>query len=225
MGASNPYEGRWRYWYVAIIDWMIANPGRPLKDCAAELGRGESTIYMITETDLFRTHFQQRRAAFSQAHDSELRTKMTALANKSMDILTEVLEKKRDTVPVAQLTTIAVSALDRLGYSPNKPAATGVTVNLPGSNPTLVTSISREELEEARTAMRLAQQNRAQIPLVSQFLPESPREAGGASRSLSAGEASRLEAASAGPSSGFADLDSVLEAEEDLDGSFTISTE
>lgn len=220
MGAtnpSNPYEGRWRYWYVAIIDWMLANPGRPLKECASDLGRGESTIYMITETDLFRTHFAQRRQAFSQAHDSELRTKMTALANKSLDILTEVLEKKRDTVGVAQLTTIATSALDRLGYSPNKPAATGVTVNMPGSNPTLVTSVSREELEEARTAMRLAQQNRAQIPLVSQFLPEPKREA--------LGEARELEAASADPSSGFGGLDSLLEAEEDLDGSFTISTE
>lgn len=208
MGASNPYEGRWRYWYVAIIDWMLANPGRPLKECAAELGRAEGTIYMITETDLFRTHFAQRRAAFTQAHDSELRTKMTALASKSLDILTEVVDKKRDAIPVAHLTNIATSALDRLGYSPNKPAAApGVTVNLPGSNPTLVTSISREELEEARTAMRLAQQNRAQIPLISQVLPLPEKEAVSAD------------------SSGFASLDSVLEAEEDSDGSFTISTE
>jgi hypothetical protein len=217
MGINNAYEGRWRYWYVAIIDWMLSHPGRPLKECAADLGRAENTIYMITETDLFKTHYHQRRNAFTQAHDAMLREKMTALASKSLDILTEVVDKKRDAIPVAHLTTIATSALDRLGYSPNKPQApAGVTVNMPGSNPTLVTSISREELEEARTAMRLAQQNRAQIPLVSQFLPEGPRNR--------ASEAHELEAASA-DQTGFAGLDSVLEAEEDESGSFTISTE
>ena len=222
MGAtnpSNPYEGRWRYWYVAIIDWMLTNPGRPLKECAVDLGRAASTIYMITETDLFKTHFQQRRAAFGASLDHTLQQKMTELASKSLDVLTEAVNTKRQSIPVPQLVSIATSALDRLGYSPNKPALpTGVTVNMPGSNPTLVTSVSREELEEARMAMRLAQQNRAQIPLTSQFLPEAPGFARGAHRALS------QEAASAG-SSGFASLDSVLEAEEDSDGSFTISTE
>src|SRR5678815_4847907 len=47
-GVSNPYEGRWRWWYSAISDWMLRNPGGTMADCAAELGRGASTCLLYT---------------------------------------------------------------------------------------------------------------------------------------------------------------------------------
>jgi hypothetical protein len=178
--TNNPYDGRWKWWYAAIADWMIANPGRPLCDCAKDIGRAQNTVYLIAQTDLFKAHLAERRSEWEARHDTGLRQRLHAVAESSLDVLLDTIDKKRDTLGAEQLTTIATSALDRLGYSPQKSTPLGVQVNLPGSHQTMVVApIDPAALEEARSAMRLAQSRRAAVPIESHTLPEHPlKEAG-----------------------------------------------
>lgn len=158
--VGNPYEGRWRWWYGNIADWMLRNPGKPLKDCAAELRKAENTIYYITQTKVFRDYYARRRLEWTREHDATLRSKLTQVAELALDSVAEKLTKQRDKVELPFLTTLVETSLDRLGFAPNKTPAVQVNV---GDNRTQVVqlpgSVSATALEEARMALRAAQSN------------------------------------------------------------------
>lgn len=158
---SNPYAHRWGWWYPAIADWMIANPGRRLQDCARDLNKSPTTISMIVNTDLFKDFLATRRREWESVHDFALRSKTTKVAELGLDILLESLEKKRSTVPISTLSEITTSALDRLGYSPNKPQASVQINNIQQSGGVTVVPVSVDALREAQEAIRLAQSRRA----------------------------------------------------------------
>lgn len=155
----NPYNGRWRQWYVDIADWMIAHPGGNMTECARDLGRHYNTICFITRSDIFRDYYSQRRAEFSARTDEAMRAKLTGVAMKSLDVLQEQLNKKGDQIPMKLVTELAVGALDRLGYAPETPG-TSVSINT-GTQVVNQVTVSAEALVEARDAMRKAEERRA----------------------------------------------------------------
>lgn len=152
--------GRWMWWYDAIADWMIANPDGKLYDCAKELNRGAATISSIINTDMFKAHLAARKAAWTEKHDDALLARTRRLANLGLDILADHLEKKRDAVPMKQLTEVTMSALDRLGYSPAKAPVTNVQVNSSGATQVNFPSVTPLQLEEARAALRKAEEKK-----------------------------------------------------------------
>lgn len=159
---SNTYANRWRWWYPAIADWLLRNPGGRTQDCAKELGKHANTISMIMNTDLFRDYMAQRRRDWTALHDDAIRHKLTRVAETSLDILHDSLEKKRDQIPISTLRDIGTSALDRLGYSPNKAAPAVGVVNVQ-SGPTFVLPVNTDALREAQEAIRLAEARRAAV--------------------------------------------------------------
>lgn len=60
--SRNPYEGRWRWWYAAIADWMLENPGGSMIDCAHAIGRGVGTVQQISASNTFKDYYAARRA-------------------------------------------------------------------------------------------------------------------------------------------------------------------
>lgn len=167
--ANNPYNGRWRWWYPAIADWMIRNPDGKMVDCARELGKHVNTISMIVNTDLYKDYLAKRRQEWQQTHDHALQAKLTKVAGSALDILHDVLEKKRDQVPIGQLKDIGISALDRLGYSPNKAQTPGLTVVSNGGQVNVM-PVPLAAIQEAQAAIRAAQAKRiagAAVPVVS----------------------------------------------------------
>jgi len=176
MNPKNPYEGRWRWWYEGIADWMIAHPGGRLQDCARDLNKNSSTISMIINSDVFRDYLAKRRAEWRERHDFALTSKTTKVAEAALDCLLVQLEKKKDQVPINTISEIATSALDRLGYSPQKTQAPSVQVNVQQNNDAKVihAAVSPEALQEAREALRIAERNRAER--VTSNLLESPKD-------------------------------------------------
>lgn len=165
MANANPANNRFRWWYPAIADWMLRNPGKPLMECAKELGKHANTIYMITSADMFKTYFAERQKDWVTRHDAALREKTMRVAEGALDALAVAVEKKKDQIPVATLTTIATSALDRLGYSPNKAAPAIGAVNVQqNSGPTFVT-VDASALLEAQAAIRAAEKRRAAVDI------------------------------------------------------------
>lgn len=155
---TNAYNGRWNWWYSAIADWMIAHPGGKLSDCAAELGKHPNTISLIVNTDMFRDFLQRRKDEWRANHDFSLSHKLHDVAEKSMDILIDKMEKQGDKLPTNLVAEIATSALDRLGYGPKQ--APGVAVSVAQDNRVQI-AVDATALAEAREAMRLAEEKRA----------------------------------------------------------------
>lgn len=150
-----------RWWYSAIADEMIANPHLTLEGIANVLRKHPHTIRAIARTDSFRAYLETRKKEYQSRHDFALVTKVTQVAEASLDVLLEHLEKKRTTIPVSDVMFIANSSLDRLGYSPQKQqsAAVQVNVNAP-QNPAVDVTL----LAEARQALRAVEAQRALAP-------------------------------------------------------------
>lgn len=174
MIQNNPYEKRWRWWYSAIADWMIRNPGGSMQDCARDLDRGYNTILMITNTDMFRDYLNTRKAEWRAAHDFGIVDKLTRVAEGSLDLILDNMKKKGDQIPMKMLNEIATGTLDRLGYAPASTPAVQVNVDQRDQRKQVLvtTPVSPAALEEARDALRLAEQRRAALTI---DLEPSPR--------------------------------------------------
>ena len=158
MNLSNPYNTRWRWWYSAIADWMIRNPGGTLQDCAKELGRAYGTIRMIHNTDMFQTYLDERKKEWRHAHDFSLVHKLTKVAESGLDQILETMAKKGDQIPMKMLNELTTGALDRLGYAPAA-ATPSVQVNVnQDQRKQVMVAAPPALLEEAREAMRIAQE-------------------------------------------------------------------
>lgn len=160
----NPYEGRWNWWYSAIADIMIRDPGVNSTEIALELHKHPNTISMIMNTDLFREYLAQRKDAWRQQHDFAILSKVTRVAELSLDSVAEQFIKKKDQVPLPIAVEAMTSALDRLGYAPKQQPQVAVTVNNDARAQTVVVQgVSASALEEARAALRLAERRRAEV--------------------------------------------------------------
>lgn len=162
---QNPYQGRWNWWYGAIADVMIEEPGLKVEEIAARLNKHAKTISLIMRTDLFQEFLAQRRAEYRAGHDFALQHGLTKVAKLALEAAAEHLEKKKDQVPLATSIEAMNSALDRLGYAPKTGPQVAVQVNNDNSSRTqtvLVEGVSASALEEARAALRLAETRRGQ---------------------------------------------------------------
>jgi hypothetical protein len=136
-------------WYDGIIDDILANPGTTVKDTATRLGRHPSTISAITNSDLFKARWEQRRAQFSMALDLHLSQKLAQVAEKALDHTIEQLDKKRDSIPLPILKDLALGSLDRLGYGPSRSESPSVNVSINN-----VATATPEALARAREKMK-----------------------------------------------------------------------
>lgn len=170
---NNPYEHRWRWWYTAIADWMIRNPGGTLGDCAKELDRHYTTICMIACTDMFKRYLEERKTQWREQHDFQLAGKLHEVANKGLDLMLDNMKRKGDQIPMQRLESITTTALTNLGYG-QKPATPAVVVNntLDARSQTMIAApVSPAALEEARDALRAAERKRALDAPTFEMLP------------------------------------------------------
>lgn len=160
---SGQPKGRWRWWYSAIADWMLRNPGGKLEDCARELQKHPGTISQIWRTDMFQEYLARRKEEFHQQHDFVIRSKMTAIAEASLDIMLDTMNKKKDQIPMQRLESIAHGTLDRLGYGPKSAPAVVIDASQNDNRQQVVqvSGLTPQQLEEAREALRLSERLKA----------------------------------------------------------------
>ena len=146
-------------WYDGIIDDILANPGTTVKDTAARLGRSPSTISAICNSDLFKSRWEQRRAAFSVALDLHLSQKLAQVAEKALDHTIAALDRTQDKTPIPILKDLAMQSLDRLGYSPSRSESPSAQVNVNVNSG----SATAEGLANARKAIELRANSRNEV--------------------------------------------------------------
>lgn len=145
-----------RWWYDAIIDWMLANPGKTQVECAKHFGKAPNTIHMIVTSDLFRARFAQRRAEVNAELRDQIVDKTARVASKALDVIHERLVDNPASVPLSLANDIMGKTLDRLGFgqpaiSPHQQV--NVQVNVP---------VSRDVLDAARSDIRQIEQTKLQ---------------------------------------------------------------
>lgn len=168
-------EGRWRWWYAAIVDYRMAHPGCKLAEVAAHMKKHPNTIWAITNTDLFRDYEAQRLQEFRNRADQDLRLRLTGVATRALEALEGGLKTKGDQVPLGLANEIAVSALDRLGFAPQK-GPTVVVNSQQNNNVVLPGAVTAQALEEARQALRNSERQRTVQQLQLQDTGEQDAE-------------------------------------------------
>ena len=148
---------KFHFWYDHVIDWMLANPGRSVAECASTVKRSASTLYIVTNSDIFRTRFAQRRAEINSQMADEISDAVTGVALSGMRELQKRITENPAKIPTGLLSEVAGSALTRLGY--------GVApVGTPGNNTQVNVNVqvAPSILREAQERMRASQTINAQ---------------------------------------------------------------
>lgn len=158
-----------RWWYESLADFMIATPNATQNEIAAHFGRATSTISTIVNTDAFKAYMRQRRAAHAETLDASVRSKMLNVVDKSMDLILDRFEKKRDSIPLETIQKTAESALRSLGYGTAGPST--VINNNVGGATIVPVAVSLDDLERARAALRNSQRDAALAPPLIDVTP------------------------------------------------------
>lgn len=128
----------------AVLHWLIANPDRPLKDCAECLGYTPQFIYMLVGSDMFQAEYRRRceEAGTLAVHSTIGR--LSGLANLAIEKARERLDD--DLVPPSEkfIETTMKNTLAALGYTagPSQPNGNG------GNH--LHIHVQKEDLDRAR---------------------------------------------------------------------------
>lgn len=105
------------WWHTQIVDWMLGNPEKKLRDCAAALGVSQPWLSTIIHTDIFQNYAQSRMAQHHLLVSNDIIGKAQALADLSLDVLTERIEDERDTMKLKEVRASAELSLKALGYT------------------------------------------------------------------------------------------------------------
>lgn len=129
-----------------IINWMLVNPGGSMRDCALDLGRAPTTIYIITNSDAFRERLRVRRNEFNGKVDQGFITQIESLGRHTLDLISEKLDRHNvDPLGLGDLLSVADLSMKALGYGQKNspPPVINQTVNH--------LEIRREVLSNARS--------------------------------------------------------------------------
>ena len=103
-------------WHHQLIDWMLAHPDASGRECAAHFGKSPVWISIVKHSEIFGAEFKRRREMVSKAVTADIAGQATALAEMSLDLMSERIERDRDHIPLRQVRDVAAMALKFLGY-------------------------------------------------------------------------------------------------------------
>jgi hypothetical protein len=162
-----------RQWYFTLADWMLANPGRPVKEAShvngGPLHAAVQTLYAISQTDMFRAHLTQRQEAMRRNLDFGLVHKTLEMADLTSDLILQKMKEKRTQIPLKDLMALNGAVMDRLGYGP-KAAPTVVVQN---NDQRTQVAVTPAHLEAARALIRRVE-TQATAPLQLEHIEEDP---------------------------------------------------
>jgi hypothetical protein len=162
---------RFRFWYDAIIDWMLVNTDKPLKDCGKAIGRSEHTIYCIVSSDIFKHRYAQRRQEYNERLSANIGDAASGVALAALNEIKSRIDDNPAKIPTVVLNDIANKALERMGYGV-APVAPLVQIN----NDQRSIAVSANALLEAKASMREVHEANTRIVSVEEPSRISRRE-------------------------------------------------
>ncbi len=103
-------------WHHDLIGWMLQNPAASGREAAAHFGVTPVWISIVKHSPVFRAELDRRREMISQAVAADIAEQASSLAELSLDVLAERIERNRDSMPLGQVRDTAELMLRMLGY-------------------------------------------------------------------------------------------------------------
>lgn len=117
--------------HEALINWLVENPHRQLRDCAAYFGYTQAWLSQIIHSDIFQAKLAERQNEVFALIASDIPEKLRGVTDVALEKLGRALEETED--PKFALDA-ADKLLHRMGYAPasaRNPVGTpgGITQN------------------------------------------------------------------------------------------------
>lgn len=138
------------WWYEAIVDWELRNPGLYRAECARELNCSESHLSVISNSDSFKEFREMRMVQHRTQVSETIINRLEVVTDKALGKLEGVIDAAGPMTKMTDVSDVAKMGLQALGMfrhgsSGLKGDTTNVQVNI-GINP--------EDLAEARKRMK-----------------------------------------------------------------------
>lgn len=130
--------------HEAIMDWMVLNPEKSMRECAGSFGYTQAWLSSIVNSAAFRARLAEKRGEILSVVALGLPEKLTGIAHAALDNLARELDRNGD----AELAMKAADlALRGLGVGAK---TGGVTLNMTSTGPVQQIFASQADLEAAR---------------------------------------------------------------------------
>lgn len=106
--------------HLALMDFMLQRPEASLREMADYFGYSVSWLSIVTNSDVFRAAFAERRVDIESRIAADIPTKLRGIAAQTLDKLAAKVEEIEDP---AFIKETADMVLHRLGYAPSRSAA------------------------------------------------------------------------------------------------------
>lgn len=138
-------------WHEDLLEFLIANPRASGAEVALYFNVSEAWLSTVKNSDAFQELWAKRRGEHFSRVSSSIVEKVTALAEVTVDALTDEVEKKKrnNDLEIQTLTEVSNMALKALGFGAKRENSTGVSVNV-NTGPTYV--VDKDTLARAREA-------------------------------------------------------------------------
>jgi len=141
-----------QWWHPALINWLLLNPDKALKDAAKHFGVTETYISTIMKADFFKLAFARAQDKLLGKIQETTIEKLKGLTDATIDCLSERISRERDSMPILEVRETCEMALRASGYGTQRDARSGPSV----TNNVVV--LTREDLAHARGLMQRRQE-------------------------------------------------------------------
>ena len=115
------------WWHESIFEWMIQNPDKLLRECARDHNVTQGWLSSVINSDVFKDRFGIRRDEHFANVSRDTAERISGLADLSLDVLEERIDKGRDIIGLGMVKETAEMALKALGYAGPKAGPAAVT--------------------------------------------------------------------------------------------------
>jgi len=147
-----------------IINWLLLNPEKSLRQCADHFGYSQSWLSQIIHSDIFQASLQARQEGVFTRVANDIPAKLKGLADVAIEKLGEALERSED-------GEFALDVFDktmhRLGYAPNSQRSVAAPPLVQQNN----FFIGKEDLAQMREKMVPAAEVQVIAERISDDLP------------------------------------------------------
>ena len=147
--------------HEAIILWLLENPHRSLRDCAAYFDYTPAWLSTVIHSDAFQEQLRKRQDELATLTGQDIRKKLNVAADIALEGLTRQLETTQNPGFLLDATD---KLLHRMGYAP-------ASARNPGGNITSQTTNIQNNITVSATDLAEA---RALLTKQSEVLPSAP---------------------------------------------------
>jgi len=137
--------------HEALVNWLVENPERSLRDCAEYFGYTQSWLSQIIHSDIFQARLGARQDAVFAQVAQDIPAKLRGITDVALEKLGRKIEEVEDADFILDATD---KLLHRNGYAPNSSRNVGGPNSLTVNQQVNVFAVDRNMLADARALQR-----------------------------------------------------------------------